>query len=213
MMDCTTAMLILAGVCGGIVNAVAGGATLLTFPVLLATGLPPVAANIANAIAVSPGHLLAVLADRQSLPDISRHLLLLLFLSAIGGLAGAGLLLIMPAELFTLPIPALIGGATLLFALAPRIASEGGKSDALNRIDHLGHMSTRQYTRLIDERVSTAGSDKREYGTHSLRRTTAPLIYKAAGNLRAVQILQGHMNIENTVRYLGIRYRRRIDLV
>lgn len=67
MIDWTTAILILAGVVGGIVNAVAGGATLITFPALLATGLNPVVANIANAIAVSPGHLLAVLADRRSL--------------------------------------------------------------------------------------------------------------------------------------------------
>lgn len=121
MIDWTTVILILAGVVGGIVNAVAGGATLITFPALLATGLNPVAANIANAIAVSPGHLLAVLADRRSLRVLDRHLYLLLLLSAAGGLAGAGLLLIIPDRLFTMPIPALIAGATLLFALAPRI--------------------------------------------------------------------------------------------
>jgi site-specific recombinase XerC len=46
--------------------------------------------------------------------------------------------------------------------------------------------------------------DKREYGTHSLRRTKASIIYKATGNLRAVQILLGHTNIENTVRYLRV---------
>jgi site-specific recombinase XerC len=48
------------------------------------------------------------------------------------------------------------------------------------------------------------GLDKREYGTHSLRRTKASLIYKATRNLRAVQILLGHTNIENTVRYLDV---------
>lgn len=73
-----------------------------------------------------------------------------------------------------------------------------------SRIDHLGHLSTRQYARLVDEWVSTVGLDKREYGTHSMRRTKASLIYKATGNLRAVQILLGHTNIENTVRYLGV---------
>ncbi|MBA4753982.1 MAG: tyrosine-type recombinase/integrase [Sphingobium sp.] len=72
------------------------------------------------------------------------------------------------------------------------------------RIDYLGHLSTRQYARLVDEWVSTIGLDKREYGTHSMRRTKAALIYKASGNLRAVQILLGHTNIENTVRYLGV---------
>ncbi|MCW2413471.1 integrase [Sphingobium sp. B8D3D] len=73
-----------------------------------------------------------------------------------------------------------------------------------SRIDYLGHLSTRQYARLVDEWVSTIGLDKREYGTHSMRRTKAALIYKATGNLRAVQILLGHTNIENTVRYLGV---------
>ena len=73
-----------------------------------------------------------------------------------------------------------------------------------SRIDYLGHLSTRQYARLVDEWVSTVGLDVREYGTHSMRRTKASLIYKATGNLRAVQILLGHTNIENTVRYLGV---------
>ncbi len=73
-----------------------------------------------------------------------------------------------------------------------------------SRIDYLGHLSTRQYARLVDEWVSTVGLDVRECGTHSMRRTKASLIYKATGNLRAVQILLGHTNIENTVRYLGV---------
>ena len=73
-----------------------------------------------------------------------------------------------------------------------------------SRVDYLGHLSTRQYARLVDEWVSTVGLDQREYGTHSLRRTKVSLIYKATGNLRAVQILLGHTNIENTVRYLGV---------
>lgn len=73
-----------------------------------------------------------------------------------------------------------------------------------SRIDYLGHLSTRQYSRLVEEWVSTIGLDKREYGTHSMRRTKAALVYKATGNLRAVQLLLGHTNIENTARYLGV---------
>ena len=73
-----------------------------------------------------------------------------------------------------------------------------------SRIDYLGHLSTRQYARLVDEWVSVVGLDGRDYGTHSLRRTKAALIYKSTGNLRAVQILLGHTNIQNTVRYLGV---------
>lgn len=73
-----------------------------------------------------------------------------------------------------------------------------------SRVDYLGHLSTRQYARLVDEWVTAIGLDVREYGTHSLRRTKASLIYKATGNLRAVQILLGHSKIENTIRYLGV---------
>jgi integrase len=72
------------------------------------------------------------------------------------------------------------------------------------RIDYTGHLSTRHYARLLDEWVSTVGLDKRQYGTHSMRRTKASLIYKATGNSRAIQILLGHTNIEHTVRYLGV---------
>ena len=73
-----------------------------------------------------------------------------------------------------------------------------------SRVDYSGHLSTRQYAGLVAEWVSTVGLDKREYGTHSLRRTKVSIIYKATGNLRAVQILLGHTNIENTVRYLWV---------
>jgi len=73
-----------------------------------------------------------------------------------------------------------------------------------SRVDHEGHLSTRQYARLVDEWVMAIGLRPEEYGTHSLRRTKAALIYKATGNLRAIQILLGHTKIENTVRYLGV---------
>ena len=68
----------------------------------------------------------------------------------------------------------------------------------------MGHLSTRQYARLVDEWVGAVGLNVKEYGTHSMRRTKASLIYKATGHLRAVQILLGHSNIENTVRYLRV---------
>lgn len=60
------------------------------------------------------------------------------------------------------------------------------------------------YARLVDEWVTVIGLDCREYGTHSLRRTKASMIYKDTGNLRAVQILLGHSKIENAIRYLGV---------
>ena len=65
-------------------------------------------------------------------------------------------------------------------------------------------MTTRQYARLVSEWIVSIGLDPLMFGTHSLRRTKATLIYRRTGNLRAVQILLGHTKIESTVRYLGI---------
>jgi integrase len=65
-------------------------------------------------------------------------------------------------------------------------------------------MTTRQYARLVSEWVASIGLDPHIFGTHSLRRTKATLIYRRTGNLRAVQLLLGHRKIESTVRYLGI---------
>ncbi|MER8581098.1 tyrosine-type recombinase/integrase [Mesorhizobium sp. M1423] len=66
-----------------------------------------------------------------------------------------------------------------------------------SRVDHAGHLSTRQYARLVEEWVSAIGLRSEDYGTHSLRRTKASIIYKATGNLRAIQILLGHTKIES----------------
>lgn len=71
-------------------------------------------------------------------------------------------------------------------------------------LDNAGHMSTRLYVRLIDEWVTAIGLRKSEYGTHSLRRTKAAMIYRATGNIRATRILLGHTKIENMVRHLGV---------
>jgi integrase len=65
-------------------------------------------------------------------------------------------------------------------------------------------LTTRHYARLLSEWIPSIGLDAGFYGTHSLRRTEATLIYRRIGNLRAVQLLLGHWKIESTVRYLGI---------
>jgi integrase len=65
-------------------------------------------------------------------------------------------------------------------------------------------MTTRQYARLVSEWIAGIGLDPHVFGTHSLRRTKATLIYRRTGNLRAVQLLLGHTRMESTVRYLGI---------
>lgn len=81
-----------------------------------------------------------------------------------------------------------------------------------SRVNHADHLSTRQYARLVDEWVTAIGLRREDYGTHSLRRTKAAMIYKATGNLRAIQILLGHTMIENTVRYLGVDIEDALEL-
>ena len=73
-----------------------------------------------------------------------------------------------------------------------------------SRLARSPHISTRQYARIVHHRVEAAGLDSSAYGTHSMRRTKATLIYKRTKNLRAVQLLLGHTKVESTVRYLGI---------
>jgi len=73
-------------------------------------------------------------------------------------------------------------------------------------------LTTRQYARLVHEWVCSIGLDPAKFGTHSLRRTTAVLIYRRPGNLRAVQQLLGHSKIESTVRYLGIEVDDAIEI-
>ncbi len=65
-------------------------------------------------------------------------------------------------------------------------------------------LTTRQYARLLSEWIAGIGLDPTLFGTHSIRRTKATLIYRRTGNLRAVQLLLGHTKVESTVRYLGV---------
>jgi integrase len=85
-------------------------------------------------------------------------------------------------------------------------AAELNENDYLfpSRVRRSPHLSTRQYARIVNEWVRAIGLDPAAYGTHSLRRTKATLIYRRTKNLRAVQLLLGHTNLDSTVRYLGI---------
>jgi integrase len=73
-----------------------------------------------------------------------------------------------------------------------------------SRVHGSPHLSTRQYARIVDKWVREIALDPAAYGTHSMRRTKASLIYRGTKNLRAVQLLLGHTKLESTVRYLGI---------
>ncbi|WP_284447681.1 tyrosine-type recombinase/integrase [Fluviibacter phosphoraccumulans] len=74
-----------------------------------------------------------------------------------------------------------------------------------SRVTRSPHLSTRQYARIVHHWAEAAGLDPSAYGTHSMRRTKATLIYKRTKNLRAAQLLLGHSKLESTVRYLGMK--------
>ncbi|WP_119301184.1 sulfite exporter TauE/SafE family protein [Dongia deserti] len=126
----SAALLFAAGFGGGIAAAIAGGASLVTFPTLLAMGLPPVAANATNAVGLSLSNFMAALADWRRRPSWGRSLSWLFIINVIGGAIGAFLMLETPADLLVLLVPALIGGATLLFAVGPWVQGKlPGKGD------------------------------------------------------------------------------------
>jgi uncharacterized protein len=116
------ALLICAGFIGGTVNAIAGGGTFFTFSALLAVGLPPIQANATSAMVLTPANITSVTAY---LPEIRRHArryLPLAFVSVLGGLAGALLLIVTPSAAFRAIVPYCLGFATLLFATAPYLS-------------------------------------------------------------------------------------------
>ena len=111
----------------GVLNAIAGGGSFLTFPALVFAGVPAVAANATSAIAVSPGYLGSALGFRPELRTLPAALLRReVGIAALGGLLGAGLLLLTPAKVFSGIVPWLLLLATALFALGPHIARLSG---------------------------------------------------------------------------------------
>jgi hypothetical protein len=115
------ALLGLAAYAAGVLNAIAGGGSFLTFPALVFAGISPISANATSAVAVSPGYLGSSLGLRRELalvpwPQLRREMLI----SALGGWFGAMLLLVTPARVFSGLVPWLLLFATLLFALGPR---------------------------------------------------------------------------------------------
>jgi uncharacterized membrane protein YfcA len=107
----------LAAVAAGLINALAGGGTLITFPVLLAVGISAVAANVTNTVALVPGYLGGTLAQKQDLRDQKKRLWLLLPAGALGGLVGGVLLLNTGEKLFADLVPFLILLASTLLAI------------------------------------------------------------------------------------------------
>jgi uncharacterized membrane protein YfcA len=132
-MDFWTTWPLLAGAAfgAGVLNAIAGGGSFLTFPALVFTGVPPIVANATSALAVSPGYLGSTLGFKAELRELpARRVRREMAIAAVGGLAGAGLLLVTPAKLFSGIVPWLLLLATALFAAGPAIARRAQAASA-----------------------------------------------------------------------------------
>jgi hypothetical protein len=114
--------LFVAGVVAGAINSVAGGGTLISYPALVAFGVPPVPANATNTAAVCPGAISSAVAYRHDLPKDSSLLTTLILPSLLGGLLGAWVLAITPDRLFARIVPFLVLFATVLFASRDRLS-------------------------------------------------------------------------------------------
>ena len=115
-------VLLAAGTAGGIFSTVVAIASLVTYPVLLALGVPPLAANMTNTVALVFTGAGSVAASRPELAGQGRRVLRLGIFTALGGAAGAAVLLLTPASTFTVVVPVLIGGASLVLLVQPRIS-------------------------------------------------------------------------------------------
>ncbi len=112
-----------AGIGAGTINTIVGSGTLITFPVLLATGLPPITANVSNALGLVPGSVSGAIGYRRELKGQKKRVLRLGAAALVGGLVGAILLLALPSDAFDAIVPVLIGLALVLVLLQPRIAA------------------------------------------------------------------------------------------
>lgn len=119
----TGALIAGAGFIAGAVNAVAGGGSLVSFPALVASGLPPLDANVTNTVAVWPGYIGSTGAYRRELSGQRDRLLRLAVTAMVGALAGAVVLLLAPPEVFDAIVPALILAGSALLLVQPRVAA------------------------------------------------------------------------------------------
>lgn len=122
ILSLNTLFLLVSGILAGALNAVAGGGTMFTFPALMMTGVPAIAANATSKVGLCPGAFASVFAYRKQLKEYARYLPLLLPISAAGGWFGAQLLLVTPKEQFEFLVPWLLLLATFLFTFGKKLA-------------------------------------------------------------------------------------------
>ena len=123
-------LLIFASFFAGIINSIAGGGSFLTFPALVFTGVPTIAANATSAVAVFPGYLSGALGFAKELREVPKSkFFLLIILSVLGVILGSVLLLITPSDVFSFVIPWLLGFATILFTFGNYISKWAEKTN------------------------------------------------------------------------------------
>jgi uncharacterized membrane protein YfcA len=137
------AILAVSAAAAGVVNAIAGGGTLITFPALLATGVPAVAANATNTVALFPGQLASSVAYKEHLADERRRAITLAIPSLIGGVLGAWLLLALPERSFEIAVPWLIVFACLVLAF------QGQLKRVVARAKHANHPAALWIAQLL----------------------------------------------------------------
>jgi uncharacterized protein len=136
-MKFTEALLLLAaGTLGGILSTAVSIASLVTYPALLALGVPPLSANMTNTVSLVLTGAGSVLSSKPELTGQGRRVIRLGIVTAVGGAAGATVLLLTPASTFTAVVPVLIGGASLLLLVQPRIKSLSPSADGGNQVVH-----------------------------------------------------------------------------
>lgn len=128
-------LLLVAGVAAGTVNAIAGGGSLITFPSLIATGLPSVDANVTNSVSVFPGYVSSVVGSKADLAGQGRRVRVIIPTSVVGSAAGCALLLVTPGRVFEVVVPFLVLGAAATLAFQERLRGLVG---------HPRHMSARR---------------------------------------------------------------------
>jgi len=119
-------ILLAAGLGAGTVNAIAGGGSLITFPILVGIGLPPVSANVSNALSVAPGYAASVLGSRADLAGQGRRIARIVPTVLLGAATGCALLLVTPRAVFDLVVPFLVLGATGTLAFQNRLRGLAG---------------------------------------------------------------------------------------
>ncbi|GAB2661822.1 sulfite exporter TauE/SafE family protein [Saccharopolyspora gloriosae] len=123
-------VLVVVGFLSGAINAVAGGGSLLVFPALLATGMPPLVANVTNSVAQGPGFVGAAVSQRDDLKGTPQRLLWTSLAAGVGSVIGCVLLLVLPGEVFDAVVPALVGLSAVLMAFQNTIKRWLGHPEA-----------------------------------------------------------------------------------